>query len=134
MPQSGGPPVRLVAGDDLTLDPEGRILVVHNSSGMVRVAISSGTAEPIVLPRGIRLAATNLSAAAIDRKGRILLNVVMPDDFDYKAAIVDGQSVTVIPADRPGDNLSPGWTPEGDVIAVHDVLRSELWRFTRAAK
>jgi hypothetical protein len=23
-----------------------------------------------------------------------------------------------------------GWTPEGDVIAVHDLLRSELWRFS----
>jgi hypothetical protein len=47
--------------------------------------------------------------------------------FDYKAAIVDGDTVTLIPADRPGDTLVPGWSPEGDVIAMHDVLRSELW-------
>ena len=39
--------------------------------------------------------------------------------------------VTVISTDRPGDNLVPGWTSRWDVISVHDVLRSELWRFTK---
>jgi hypothetical protein len=60
--------------------------------------------------------------------------VVTPLDFDYKPAIADGRTVTVISADRPGDNLVPGWTPEGNVIAVHDLLRSELWRFSQVAR
>jgi len=131
MPESGGPPVRLTEGDDLAIDPEGRMLVIHNSKGMVRVRLPSAAEEPIVLPAGIRLATGNLSPSAIDRQGRILLGVVTPHDFDYKPAIVDGRTVTVISADRPGDNLVPGWTPEGDVIAVHDLLRSELWRFSQ---
>jgi eukaryotic-like serine/threonine-protein kinase len=134
MPESGGPPVRLAEGDDLAIDPAGRMLVIHNSQGMVRVQLPSAAAEPIVLPAGIRLATGNLSPSAIDRKGRILLGVVTAQDFDYKPAIADGRTVTVIPADRPGDNLVPGWTPEGDVIAVHDLLRSELWRFSQVAK
>lgn len=83
---------------------------------------------------GMRLAAVNLSPSAIDRKGRILPGVATAQDFDYKPAIVDGRTATAIAADRPGDNLVPGWTPEGDVIAVHDLRRSELWRFSQAAK
>jgi len=134
MPESGGPPVRLTEGEYLTIDPAGRMLVVQTSQGIVRVHLPSGAAEPIVLPSGIRLATGDLSPTAIDQKGRILLSVVTPQDFDYKAAIVDGRRVTVISADRPGDNLVPGWTPQGDIIGVHDVLRSELWRFSRVAK
>jgi eukaryotic-like serine/threonine-protein kinase len=134
MPDTGGPPARLAEGEDLAIDPAGRLLVIHSSQGMVRVQLPSAAAEPIVLPAGVRLASVNLSPSAIDRKGRILLSVVTPQDFDYKPAIVDGRTVTVIAADRPGDNLVPGWTPEGDVIAVHDLLRSELWRFIQAAK
>ena len=134
MPNTGGPPARLTEGEDLAIDPAGRLLVIHSSQGMVRVQLPSAGAEPIVLPAGMRLASVNLSPTAIDRKGRILLSVVTPQDFDYKPAIVDGRTVRVIAADRPGDNLVPGWTPEGDVIAVHDLLRSELWRFSQAAK
>jgi predicted Ser/Thr protein kinase len=134
MPDAGGPPARLTEGEDLAIDPAGRLLVIHSSQGMVRLQLPSAAAEPIVLPAGMRLASVNLSPSAIDRKGRILLGVVTPQDFDYKPAIVDGRTVTVIAADRPGDNLVPGWTPEGDVIAVHDLLRSELWRFSQAAK
>jgi predicted Ser/Thr protein kinase len=131
MPESGGPPVRLAAGDDLAIAPSGRLLVIHDSKGMARIQLPSGAAEPIVLPAGIRLAAVRLSPSAIDREGRILLSVVTPNEFDYKPAIIEGGKVTVISTDRPGDNLVPGWTPDGDVISMHDVLRSELWRFTK---
>ena len=131
MPEVGGTPVRFAEGDDLTLDPAGRILVIHCGKGVVRFQLPSAAAEPVVLPAGVRLATGFLSPSAIDRKGRILLGVVTPHDFDYKCAIVDGPAFTVISTDRPGDNLVPGWTPEGDVIAVHDILRSELWRFSR---
>jgi hypothetical protein len=134
MPETGGTPVRLTEGDDLTIDPSGRLLVIHTSKGLVRMQLPASAAEPIVLPAGMRLATGVLSRSAIDHKGRILLGVVTPQAFDYQAAIVDGRTVTVIPVDRPGDNLTPGWTPEGDVIAVHDVLRSEVWRFSPAAK
>jgi hypothetical protein len=135
MPEGGGPPVRFAEGDDMAIDPEGRLLVLHNSQGMARVQLPSKAVEPIALPAGIRLATGNLSPAAIDRKDRVLLDVVTPQAFDYKAAVAEGPVVTVISADRPGDNLVPGWTPEGDVIAMHDLLRSELWRFSqRGAK
>jgi hypothetical protein len=134
MPETGGPPVRLTEGEDLAIDPEGRLLVIQTNQGMVRLHLPSGSAEPIALPAGIRLATASLSPSAIDRKGRILLDVVTPQDFDYKAAIVDGRTVTVISSDRPGDDLVPGWTPEGNIIAVHDLLRSELWRFSQVAK
>ena len=131
MPEGGGPPVRLAAGDDLAISPSGRLLVIHDSKGILRIQLPSGAAEPIVLPAGIRLAALHLSPTAIDREGRILLSVVTPNEFDYKPAIIEGGKVTVISTDRPGDNLCPGWTPDGNVIAVHDLLRSELWRFTK---
>ena len=134
MPDSGGPPVRITEGSDLAIDPAGRMLVVQTNHGMVRVHLPSADADPIVLPPGVRLATGNLSPSAIDEKGRILLNVVVAQDFDYKAAIVDGKTVTVISTERPGDNLVPGWTREGDVIAVHDVLRSEIWRFSKLSK
>jgi hypothetical protein len=134
MPEDGGPPVRFAEGDDLAIAPSGRLLVIHNSKGMVRVQLPSGVAEPIVLPPGMRLASVQLSPSAIDREGRILVSVVTPDNFDYKPAIIAGGKVTVISTDRPGDNLVPGWTPDGNVIAVHDVLRSELWRFTKITK
>ena len=131
MPEEGGPPKRLTGGHDLAIAPSGRLLVIHDTKGLARVQLPSGITEPIVLPAGIRLASVDLSPSAIDREGRILISVVTPNDFDYKAAIIDGAKVTVISTDRPGDNLVPGWTPDGDVISVHDVLRSELWRFTK---
>jgi predicted Ser/Thr protein kinase len=134
IPETGGTPVRLAEGDDLAIDPAGRMLVIHNSRGLSRLQLPSGAAEPIVLPAGMRLATVSLSASAIDRNGRILLSVVTPQDFDYKPAIVDGRTVTLIPTDRRGDNLVPGWTPDGDIIAVHDTLRSELWRFRQVSK
>jgi hypothetical protein len=134
MPDTGGTPVRVAEGADLAIDPAGRMLVIHNNRGIARMQLPSGVAEPIALPAGMRLATVNLSASAIDRNGRILLCVVTPQDFDYKPAIVDGRTITVIPTDRRGDNLVPGWTPDGDIIAVHDTLRSELWRFREVSK
>ena len=134
MPDTGGPPVRLAEGEDLAIDPAGRMLVIRNSKGIVRIHLPSGAAEPIVLPAGIRLAAVNLSASAINEKGLILLNVVTARNFDYQPAIADGRRVTAVSVDRRGDTLVPGWTPEGDVIAMHDLLRSELWRFSQVAK
>ena len=60
MPESGGPPVRLTEGEDLTIDPQGRMLLVQTSRGMVRVHLPSAAAEPIVLPSGVRLATGNI--------------------------------------------------------------------------
>ncbi len=133
MPETGGQPARIAEGDDLAIDPAGRMLVIHSNAGMARMRLPAGTAEPIALPAEMRLATANLAPSAIDRKGRILLNVVTPGAFDYKAAIVDGRTVTAIRTGRPGDILVPGWTPEGNIIALHDLLRSELWRFSPAA-
>jgi predicted Ser/Thr protein kinase len=134
MPEGGGTPLRIAEGEDMAIDPNGRTLVVHNSHGLARVELPSAASAPIVLPAGMRLATVKLSPSAIDRKGRILLSVVTPQEFDYKPVMVDGATVTLIPTDRPGDDLVPGWTAEGDVIAVHDVMRSELWRFRQVAK
>ncbi len=50
MPESGGPPVRLSEGEDLAIDPAGRMLLVQTSRGMVRVHLPSAAVEPIVLP------------------------------------------------------------------------------------
>ena len=69
MPDTGGPPVRIAEGGDLAIDPAGRMLVIHNSKGIVRIQLPSGASEPIVLPAGMRLAAVNLSASAINQKG-----------------------------------------------------------------
>jgi dipeptidyl aminopeptidase/acylaminoacyl peptidase len=132
MPDTGGPAVRLAEGKDMAIDPTGRILLIRNGKGLARLHLPAGAAEPIVLPAGMRLSTGKLSPSAIDSRGRALLGVVTPQDFYYKAAIADGQTVTVIPAEIPGDTLVPGWTPEGDVIAIHDILRSELWRFSQA--
>ena len=131
MPEGGGMPVRLAAGDDLAMSPSGRLLVIHDGKGMARIQLPSGAPEPIVLPAGMRIAAVRLSPSAIDGEGRILLSVVTPNEFDYKPAMIEGGKVTLISPDRPGDNLAPGWTPDGNVIAMHDVLRSELWRFKK---
>ena len=134
LPEAGGSPVRLTEGEDLTIDPSGRMLVVHSGKGMARVQLPSGTGEPIELPTDMRLATVPLSPTAIDRAGRVLLSVVTPQDFDYKPAIANGRAVTTISTDLPGDHLVPGWTSSGDIIAVHDVLRSELWRFNPMTK
>ena len=90
MPEEGGPPMRLTGGHDLAIAPSGRLLVIHDSKGLARVQLPSGITEPIVLPAGIRLASVDLSPSAIDREGRILISVVTPNDFDYKAAMIDG--------------------------------------------
>jgi hypothetical protein len=64
MPEAGRTPVRLAGGEDLAIDPAGRLLVIHNSQGMVRVELPSAAVEPIVLPAGMRLATGYLSPSA----------------------------------------------------------------------
>ena len=59
---------------------------------------------------------------AIDR--RILPCVVTPQDFDYKPAIADGRTVTLILTDRRGENLVSGWTPDGDILAVQPAKQA----------
>ena len=51
MPDTGGPPGRIAEGEDLAIDPAGRMLVIHNSKGIVRIQLPSGAAEPIVASR-----------------------------------------------------------------------------------
>src|SRR5215472_12384276 len=55
MPDTGGTPVRVAEGDDLAIDPAGRMLVIHSSRGVSRMRLPSGVTEPIVLPAGMRL-------------------------------------------------------------------------------
>lgn len=128
LPVAGGSPSQIAAGEDLAMAPSGRFLAIKSAQGLARIPLPAGPAEPIAIPAGMRLAVVGLSPASIDRDGRILFNVVVPDGWHYKAAIAD-RTVALIPVDRPGEDLVPGWMPGGDIVAAHDHLGSSIWRF-----
>jgi hypothetical protein len=115
-PDTGGPAVRLPEGEDLAIDPAGRLLLIRNSNGLVRLHLPSGTEQSIVLPAGILFFDRHLSPSAVAPRGRVILAVVTPHDFYYKAAIADGRTDTVIPAEF----LEMRWPRvghRGDVLA-----------------
>jgi hypothetical protein len=57
--------------------------------------------------------------------------VLARDSFYYKPAIYDPSSgsLAVISLAFDGDVSSPGWTPDGQIVAAGDRYVGSLWRY-----
>jgi hypothetical protein len=125
----------LVVGDAVALDPSGASLYVKQTSKdpirIVRVPVGGGEAREIPISGDMQLTAFGLSPAAVDSRGRILVDVGSRRSFYNGPALIDpARKTTVqIPMKFDGDVGSPGWRPNGHVVAVASQFSSSLWRY-----
>jgi DNA-binding winged helix-turn-helix (wHTH) protein len=139
-PVSGGDPHKIGAGYDLTADPSGKILYLMRAGttgyDLFRMPASGGEAEKLDLPAGYILAGTRLSPAAVNRDGRILLPVLTPSEFFYRAAILDPARHTMafVPAPPHTVVSNAGWAADGSIEVQVARWSSTLWRYRMLVK
>jgi DNA-binding winged helix-turn-helix (wHTH) protein len=136
-PVAGGEPKRITEGIDVTLDPKGEYLYVKRATkgvmGIIRIPVSGGDAEELLVPPEYHVAYPGLSPAAVDASGRILIPVVSKDSMYYQTAILDpaAKSFTLVPMAIDGDASPAGWAPDGRILARGKRYFSSLWRYQR---
>ncbi len=137
-PVSGGEPRKIGAGHDVAIDPAGKVLYVIRTSPegnqLFRMSADGGEATRVILPAGFNLTPMALSPSAVDRKGRVLLPVNVPDVFFFRAGLFDtatgGMKLIAMPPRVVVGGA--GWTPEGDMAAGAVRWSSSLWRYRRS--
>jgi hypothetical protein len=133
--RGAGPPKRIAEGDTMSPDSTGRFLYAkqfgHSPIRLVKIDTASGNSEEIRLPNSPRLTASPLSPAAVDARGRVLMDVATSSTWFYHAAMLDTASgkLTIIPVDFSGDIMVPGWTADGGIIGAGATLTGSLWRY-----
>jgi hypothetical protein len=82
------------------------------------------------------LALFPLSGNAVDRDGRILVQVTGRDFWFFQPGLVDPATGRLerIPLSYEGDVLSPGWSQSGDIVSAGFPLTSSIWRFRASAR
>jgi len=139
VPVSGGPLVRIRSGDAVTIDPDGKFLIVY-ASELTKVRVFqvpvNGGAEREIIPQGDALPVLTLGDRAISRDGRMLIVANSLDSWFWAPFVMDLATgrMTAVPIDELGDYYRPTWTPEGDVYAVVAAMRSAIWKFTPQGK
>ena len=135
VPASGGPPVRMRGGDTVTIDPDGKFLVVFASEltkvRLFQVPLNGGVEREIV-PQGDAPPVATVSDRAISRDGRMLVVASSPGSWFWTPFVMDLATgrMTPVPTDKLGDYYRPTWTPEGEVYAVVAGMSSAVWKFT----
>jgi hypothetical protein len=135
IPAAGGQPRRVVPGDAVVADPNGKDLIVQvyekDSVRLLRVAASGGPGEAIPFQSTLRVAPVTLSPSAVAKDGRVALSVAMADAWFYGVGILDPRSGKLerIPVNFTGDLLAPGWQDDGRVLTSGWPLKISLWRF-----
>jgi hypothetical protein len=139
-PVEGGEPQRITDGIDVAADPSGRYLYLKraakNTLRIVRVPAGGGAAEELPpVPPQYRVANPALSPAAVDARGRIVMPVLSVNSFFYRTAVVDpaAKTFTIAPFTIDGDAESPGWAPDGRILARGQRYMLSLWRYQRSA-
>jgi len=140
IPAADGALQKIAAGDNVSLVPNGRELVVtlsgKSNPTLVKVSATGNKEEEIRVQSGYSIAPVLNGARSINSAGKMLISVSPSDSWFYRVAALDlatGQ-VTPIRVDYPGDTLSGNWASDGRVLSVGLRLRSHLWRFRLDAK
>jgi hypothetical protein len=72
-----------------------------------------------------------ISPNAIRADGRILCSVAPVDSWYFAPAITGRQGrLERIPIDYRADLHSMAWTPDGNIVALTQIFRSRIWKFT----
>ena len=138
IPASDGTPVKIHAGDSVTPDPNGRDLIIKlnepAAARLIRVPVEGG--KEVTIPthsEGYRLlgASIPVSATAAARDGRILVTLTSTDSWFLQSGVLNPASgdLTRIPLDFTGDVSSSGWSRDGQVLALSEILRANIWSF-----
>jgi hypothetical protein len=139
VPVAGGAAVRIRNGDGVSVDPDGRYLVVIAvealSTRLYKVPLDGGAEKEIILSGAFR-PTQYVGARAISRDGRMLVGLSSADSWFWRPGILDlatGRS-TLIPTDFRGDYYFLTRTAGGQVAGVASPMRSSIWKFTPAAR
>jgi dipeptidyl aminopeptidase/acylaminoacyl peptidase len=138
IPATGGQPRRIVPGEALAADPNGKDLIVQlqekEGIRLMRVPVSGGAELPIPFQGSLRQTFSFLSPNAIGKDGRVLLTVASADSWFFGPALLDLQSgkVNRISLKFTGDVVAPEWLDDGRILAVGRPTKVTLWRFRPA--
>jgi hypothetical protein len=138
IPAMDGSPQKIAPGDNVTVDPNGRELILTESQGsnpvLVKVPAAGGKPEELHLERGRWIAPVPTGARALTRDGKMLVSVSPADSWFYRVGVLDVATgrFTPVKVTYTGDTLSGNWTADGRVISVGLPLKSHVWRFRRA--
>ena len=139
IPTDDGTPQKLIAGDDVTVDPNGREFIVTQDllsvPHLVRVPLGDGKPEEFPLPEGQLIAPVPTGARALNRDGKMLITISPVDSWFFRVAVLDLATghVTPIDVNYIGDTISGNWTADGRITSVGLPLKSHIWRFKRAS-
>jgi eukaryotic-like serine/threonine-protein kinase len=140
IPAEDGSPQKVIAGENVSVDPNGQDLVitqnVTSNPVLTRVSTDGGKAEAVHLETGQSLAPVPTGARAISRQGKMLITISPSDSWFYRVAVLDlrtGQA-TPIKITYDGDTLSGNWAADRRVTSVGLPLKSQIWRFRPAIK
>jgi hypothetical protein len=137
IPVEGGEPVKIHAGDSMLVEPSGESLLVQltepSRSRLVRVPLNGG-ADRDVAVTGLRLPGYPLSAAMMNKDGRMLTPVVTDSAWAYPPGLLDLASgeLKAIASDFAGDYHAMAWMPDGRILAWALPTRRDLWKLAPA--
>ena len=135
IPAAGGTASKLGAGDSVAADPNGRDLIVSlgesESTHLVRLPLSGGTAIPLEIQGDLRLATSKLASGAVGPDGRIVADGASASQWSYQVAMIDPLRHTIarVPVNFDGELAAALWTPDGRLIAPGKTYSFTLWRF-----
>ena len=140
IPATDGKPQKIAPGDDVSVTPDGRELIltlgVTSNPTLTSVPTAGGKAEKVPVEAGQLIAPVPVASGAISKEGKMLISVSPSDSWFYRVAVLDLGTgrITPIRVAYAGDTISASWTADGHVMSVGLLLRSHLWRFRSAAK
>lgn len=138
IPADDGTAKKIAAGENVSVDPNGRDLVITQSVTsnpfLMKVSLETGKSELIHLANGTSLAPVPTGARAINGQEKMLINVSPPDSWFYRIALLDLRTgaVTPIKVKYAGDTFSSNWATDGNVTSVGTPLKSHIWHFRAA--
>jgi eukaryotic-like serine/threonine-protein kinase len=138
IPAIDGNPQKIGSGDKVTVDPNGRELILTQTQGsnpvLVKVSAAGGKPEMLHVENGQWIAPVPTGARALTRDGKMLVSVSPADSWFYRVGVLDVATgrLTPVRVTYAGDTLSGNWTADGRVISVGLPLKSHVWRFRRA--
>jgi hypothetical protein len=102
---------------------------------LFRVPLSGGAEQPIPFRSELRIQGI-LAPNAVGKDGRILVAVRSLDSSWVEVGILDPRTGKVqrLAISYSGDIGSPGWTPDGHILADASRTQAGLWRYRREGK
>jgi hypothetical protein len=138
VPAAGGAPVRIAAGDSVTVHPDGSKLLIKLNEAEPRlewVNINGGEPQsfPVHFPQGGLLNHHALLPGAISKDGRIVAGATTLGHHFYQTAVIDPVSgnAQIVPVQIEGDVIYPSWTSDGKILALGRVEAESVWQFRR---